>query len=195
MIMKKPGYEGGENYRDMENNIVVEDKVKFFEKVLRNSPSFSEKIMINNDGTMQTNNMATLAGGEGLKAAIKAAGPELFSVVKVDKNNSNVLSVVNEGTSKKYTEEDFYLLIKDISNHNSKLIFSFSKDPDGKWIEYTVKRSDFNVGDLVNWENNQGVQFENLKPIIRIEKFEKTGEEFAIFDGVSTGVPLSELIR
>ena len=93
-----------------------------------------------------------------------------------------------------YSQKGLYDLAKEIRQKHPEIIFSFKLDPEGKWMEYSAKKQILDVGDKVTWENSSLPEWEEPKTIKSIQEDPKSGRKYALVEGVTTGIPLDELV-
>lgn len=110
----------------------------------------------------------------------------------VTEQPGDVAQLVRSAKQMKYSQKGLYDLAKEISQRHSELRFSFKIDPKGKWIEYSVQKQYLKVGDEVMWESQGVIQCKGK--ILSIHKDPGSKREFAFVEGVTTGIPLGELI-
>lgn len=105
----------------------------------------------------------------------------------------HVAQLVRSSYRMENSQKGLYDLTREISKKHPELKFSFVIDPGGKWIEYSVRKQSFNIGDQVMWESQGSAQWEEPKKIKSIHKDPKSGRVYAFVEGVNTGMPLDEL--
>ena len=107
---------------------------------------------------------------------------------------SDVSQLVRSAYRMEYSQKGLYDLAQEISQKYQELRFSFKLDPEGKWIKYSVQKQYVNVGDEVLWENQGTVQWKEPKKIKSIQEDTKSKKKYAFVEGVTTGIPIEELI-
>lgn len=106
----------------------------------------------------------------------------------------SVSQLVRSAYRMEMSQSGLYELAKEISKKNPDIRFTFKRDPQGKWIEYTAEKMNFKVGDEVLWENQGALHWDEGKRITSIRLDPNSKQKFAFFEGSTTGVPLNELI-
>jgi hypothetical protein len=109
---------------------------------------------------------------------------------------SNISQLVRTARQMEYSQKGLYDLTKKISQKYQELQFSFKlgNDNNNRWIEYSVQKQNLNIGDEVLWENSGLMQWEEPKKIRSIQEDPKSKRKFAFVEGVTTGIPIDELI-
>lgn len=106
----------------------------------------------------------------------------------------NVAQLVRSARQMEYSQKGLYDLIKEIREKHPELQFSFKLDRDGKWIEYSVKKQNLNIGDKVIWESDGSLQWKDPKKIQSIQEDPTSKRKYAFIEGETTGIPLDELV-
>lgn len=107
---------------------------------------------------------------------------------------SDVAQLVRTAKSMKLTQEGLYTLTREISARHPELRFSFALDPQGQWIEYSVRKNAPIIGDAVLWESHGILQWTEPRRILSIHEDPRSKQKFAFVEGINTGIPLNELI-
>ncbi len=106
----------------------------------------------------------------------------------------SVPQLIRSAEQMKLSQKGLFELAKEISEKHQDLRFTFKRDPQGKWIEYSVKKQNLKVGDEVLWETEEISPWKNPKKISAIREDVKSKKKFAFFEGSGTGIPLEQLV-
>lgn len=106
----------------------------------------------------------------------------------------DVAQLVRVANRMEYSKEGLNNLAREVSLEHPELRFSFTIDPQGKWIEYSVKKQGLSLGDEVQWENQGVRQWTKSRKIQSIQKDPNSDRQYAFVEGTSTGIPLDELV-
>lgn len=103
--------------------------------------------------------------------------------------------IVQYAKSMTLSQKGLYELARDISSRYQELRFTFKIDPKGEWIEFSVCKQIFNIGDEVFWEPEETPQWDKPKKISSIQEDPNSKKKFAFFEGSHTGIPLEQLVQ